>query len=122
MLADGGVNQQLSQVSDAIVIGHVLQADILAPELLVHHWWNDSSRLSDLIDLPHWTRLAAEVGVRVVPPSALDKGTRSWYERCGRKGPLPDAGRTPPGCHPVQIVLKVPSQPMPACGQRDHQA
>ena len=57
--AGGGVNQQLSQVSDALVLGHALGAAVIVPELLVHHWGNDSFRLNELIDLPHWMASAA---------------------------------------------------------------
>lgn len=41
VIAYGGVNQQTSQVSDALVLGHALQANVIVPERLVHHFWND---------------------------------------------------------------------------------
>ena len=51
VVAYGGVNQQLTQVSDALVLGQALGAIVILPELLVHHWWNDSLRLSSLSQL-----------------------------------------------------------------------
>ena len=73
------------------------------PELLVHHWWNDSYRLVDLIDLAHWAHSAASVGVRIVQPNELNNKARAWYTLCGRTGLLPDAGHTTARCTPIAV-------------------
>ena len=103
----GGINQQLSQVSDALVLGHALGANVIVPELLVHHWWNDSYRLDELIDVPHWMASAAKIGVRAVHPPADNESTplALWYRKCGHKGSLPDAGLTPAECKPYHVAL-----------------
>ena len=105
VVAYGGVNQQLTQVSDALVLGQALGAIVILPELLVHHWWNDSLRLSSLIDVAHWRRSAAQIGVRVVAPEELRGDVAAWYALCGRRGPLPDPGQTSAACKPYHVSL-----------------
>ena len=101
----GGITQQLTQVSDALVLGQALGASVILPELLVHLWWNDSLRLSSLIDVAHWRRSAAQIGVRVVEPEELGGDVAAWYAQCGRRGPLPDPGRTSAACRPHHVSL-----------------
>lgn len=101
----GGVNQQLVQIADALVLGRVLGATILEPELLVHHWWNDSFRFDELLDAPHWHRAAARVGVRTTRPSQLRGADLQWYVKCGKRGRLPDPGQVQPECLPYQVNL-----------------
>ena len=43
----------------ALVLGHSLNATVLVPELLVHHWWNDSFRRDRLLAVPCWRRSAS---------------------------------------------------------------
>ena len=105
VIAYGGINQLLSQVSDAIVLGHALRANVIVPELLVHHYWNDSLRLPQLIDVPRWIRSAAAVGVKVVRPDELTGDVAAWYAQCGRKGPMPDPGHTSAACKPYHVAL-----------------
>ena len=91
------------------MLGHALQATIIVPELLVHHWWNDSYRLDQLIDIPHWTRAAAGVGVHVVTPSDIKRNlsfvVSQWFEECGRKGALPDSGKLTHACRAFHVGL-----------------
>ena len=105
VVAYGGINQQLSQVSDALVLGGALNANVVVPELLVHHVWRDPARLSELIDVPHWKLSAAARGVNVVDPEELTGNASAVYERCGRKGPLPNAGRVSSSCGPYHVSL-----------------
>ena len=105
VLAYGGVNQQTSQVSDALVLGHALRAHVILPERLVHHFWNDSLRVPELLDMPHWRASAALINVPTVAPEELTGDVAAWYAQCGRKGDLPDSGKTTPACAKFHVGL-----------------
>lgn len=105
VIAYGGVNQQTSQVSDALVLGHALRAHVIVPERLVHHFWNDSLRVPELLDIPHWRRSAAAANVHTVAPEELTGDVAAWYAQCGRKGDLPDSGKESKACARFHVAL-----------------
>ena len=104
--AYGGVNQQTSQFSDALVLGQALQAHVIVPERLVHHYWNDSLRVPQLIDVPHWRKAAAAVNIHTVAPEELTGDVAAWYAQCGRKGNLPDPGKVSEECRKYEVNLE----------------
>eukprot|EP00257_Ricinus_communis_P001146 XP_002511216.2 O-fucosyltransferase 37 [Ricinus communis] len=65
VVASGGLNQQRTQIVDAVVIARILEAALVVPVLQVNLIWGDDSEFSDIFDVEHFKRIL-QADVRIV--------------------------------------------------------
>ena len=108
----GGINQQRVQIAESAAAAYYLDATLIVPELLVHHWWNDSFRFEELFDEQYFVQQMRRIGVPTVTHRELPNGfVRGWYKECMRAPRTPDSGRISKVCarHRVSPTKKVSS-------------
>jgi hypothetical protein len=95
----GGINQQRVQIAESAAAAYYLNATLVIPELLVHHFWNDSFRFEELFDEPFFVSQMRRIGVPTVTHVDLPPGfVSNWYKQCMRAPRTPDAGRVSKVC------------------------
>ena len=58
----GGINQQRVQIAESAAAAYYLNATLIVPELLVHHWWNDSFRFEEIFDEQYFVQQMRRIG------------------------------------------------------------
>ncbi|CAA3003539.1 O-fucosyltransferase 20-like [Olea europaea subsp. europaea] len=70
-MVSGGMNQQRSQIVDAVEIARIIGAALVMPILQVNVIWGDESEFSDIFDFDHFKNvLANDVRIASSLPSS----------------------------------------------------
>ncbi|KAJ7524809.1 hypothetical protein O6H91_17G023100 [Diphasiastrum complanatum] len=59
IVTSGGLNQQRTGITDAVVVARLLNATLVVPDLDHHSYWKDSSNFSDIFDVNWFIKILA---------------------------------------------------------------
>lgn len=70
--ASGGLNQQRTGITDAVVVAKLLNATLVVPQLDHKSYWKDNSNFSDIFDVD-WFISSVSKDIRVIKDPGLEK-------------------------------------------------
>ncbi|XP_059636586.1 O-fucosyltransferase 16 [Cornus florida] len=76
IVTSGGLNQQRTGITDAVVAARILNATLIVPKLDPNSYWNDASNFSDIFDVGWFiSYLSKDVKIKKQLP---ERGGKTW--------------------------------------------